>query len=142
MDVVKKQIEKVKAEGAEFNPQRLELAKKDERGIPQSTGKHKVKVIRGEVRTDIRQFTGTNSYKEVEGIRVYVEENETEKFYEFPSLTKDGKPHYLLMAFENVQDGDMVVMEYVKKGDKGFINVSTDVDSYASDIPVIEEDDL
>jgi hypothetical protein len=122
MNTTSKAVNAMKDKGVQFDAVRLELAKKDANGIPQATGLHTLKVLRDERRTDIREYTGANSYKEVTGIRVWFDEGGIEKYYEFPLFSKEQKPHYLLKFFEEVEEGDQITLEYVKKGDKGFID--------------------
>jgi hypothetical protein len=126
MKTTSKAVDALREKGVEFPAQlnRLELAKKDAKGVPQSTGPHHVVILRDEKRDDIRVFTGANSYKEVAGIRYWFNENGQEKFYEVPLLDKSGRAHYLLEKFAELNEGDKIVIEYVRKGDKGFINIA------------------
>jgi hypothetical protein len=114
----------MEAKGIKFDTPRLELAKKDEKGVPQSNGVHKVTIVRDERRDDIIIFVGANTQKEVAGIRYWFDEAGVEKYYDVPLMGKDGKtPHYLISRFDEFTEGDKLVIQYVKKGDKGFIDV-------------------
>jgi hypothetical protein len=136
-------IEELKAKGVQFDTPRLELAKKDEAGIPRSNGIHNVTILRDERRDDIIIFVGANTQKEVAGIRYWFDEGGIEKYYDVPFLGKDGKtPHYLISHFDELNEGDKVVIQYVKKGDKGYIDVQKAGGVTTADkVPTIHYDD-
>lgn len=127
MEGTKKAIEKLKEKGMKFEGfNRLELAKKNDKGIPTSTGKHTVELLRDEERDDIRLYKSQNSYKEVQGIRYWFDENGVEKYYDISLLDKEEeKPHYLLQKMAEFNEGDMLVLEYIQKGQGGYIDVKT-----------------
>lgn len=125
----------------------LELCPKNEKGIPTSNGVHHVKLLRGEV----GENKDYKTQKMEEGIRLFFEEDGIEKQYFVPKLINDknnekhGKFHYLFERFADIEEGDLLDMEFVKRGMKGFIDVrpsggvplvNTD------DIPVIEEGEI
>jgi hypothetical protein len=145
MELIKKEVEASpeKANRANF----LELAKKDSKGIPQPHPSdnpiHIVKLLRGEEGTN-KDFLG----KEQEGVWLFFDENGIEKKYFVQKLVTDknsekyGKFNYLFEKFADIEEDQMLEMEYVKKGMKGYVDVRpsgvvpiVDVD----DIPVIED---
>ena len=129
----------MEAKGVKFDSPRLELAKKDDKGVPVSTGQHMVKILRDERRDDIHEFTGTKSFKEVVGIRYWFDENGVEKYYDVPLFKKGTKdePNYLISKFGELEEGDKIVIEFVKNGDRGFI----DIKKVDADIPSINLDE-
>lgn len=134
--------EALEAKGIKFETPRLELAKKDEHDIPQSTGKHFVTILRDEKRTDIRLYTSGTGYKEVTGIRYWFDEAGVEKYYDVPLIGKDDKPHYLIAHFSEINEGDKLEMEYVKKGKGGFIEVKkAGTGKVDGEIPTIQLDE-
>ena len=132
--------EAMEAQGVKFDSTRLELAKKDEQDIPQSTGKHLVTILRDEKRTDIRLYTSSNGFKEVTGIRYWFNEDGVEKYYDIPLIDKNDKPHYLIARFADINEGDKLEMEYIKKGKGGFIEI-TKVGSASGELPIVNLDE-
>ena len=65
----------------------------------------------------------SNSFKEVTGIRYWFDEAGIEKYYDVPLFKKGTKdePNYLLSKFSELNEGDEITLEYIRKGDKGFI---------------------
>jgi hypothetical protein len=102
--------EKLEATGVKFDSTRLELAKKDDQEIPQSTGKHVVTILRDEKRTDIRLYTSCNGFKEVVGIRYWFNEDGAEKYYDVPLFDMNDKPHYLIAGFADINEGNKLEM--------------------------------
>lgn len=96
----------------------LELAKKDERGVIQGTGPHTVKLISGEITKRDTQFEQGQ-----EGIMLNFKEGDEEKKYFVPMYGKGGKFHYLFERFADIKEGENLIMEFRKKGLKGFIDV-------------------
>lgn len=123
----------------------LELAKKDERGIPQPNGIHTVKLLRGE------EDERTN-YKGIleEGIMLYFEEEGIEKKYFIAKFINDknsdnyGKFHYLYERFADIEEGDELEMEYIRKGKTGYIDVRkvSDQEFPSESEPEISEEDI
>ena len=121
----------------------LELAKKDEKGVPRPTGPHKVKLLRGEFAKRDTEF-----HQNEQGIMLYFEENGKEVKYFVPLLNKEGKFHYLFERFGEIEEGAELEIEFVKKGLKGFIDVRTaeegkeviQTDASDKDIPVVEDE--
>jgi hypothetical protein len=148
MKTTSQAVKALEEKGITFDAPRLELAKKDENGVPRTTGKHICTILRDEKRIDIREYTGASSYKEVTGIRYWFNDNGVERFYDVPLFAKGtaDKPHYLISAFAELNEGDKVSLEYIKKGDKGFVEVqkvgSGNTTTHEGDeIPVISLDD-
>lgn len=141
MELIKKalQAEPEKVNRATF----LELAKKNEKGVPTSTGVHTVKLLRGEEATN----NDYKTQKDVEGVKLFFEEDGIEKVYFVPKYYTDknsdkyGKFHYLFEKFADIDEGTMLEMEYVKKGLAGYVDVrAVGVGGIEDDIPVIEDD--
>lgn len=132
--------EALEATGVKFDSARLELAKKDEQDVPQSTGKHFVTILRDEKRKDIKLFTSSTGYKEVSGIRYWFDEDGIEKSYDVPLIDKNDKPHYLIARFADINEGDKLEIEYIKKGKGGFIEI-TKVASGSGELPIVNLDD-
>ena len=144
MQSIKKMLEQYpdKATGSSF----LELAKKDERGIPRSTGVHIVRLVRGE------PFIKNDEYhRNVEGTNLIFEEDGVEKKYFMPTYVTDknspnfGKFGYLYQKFADIEEDTMLEMEYIKKGVRGFVDVRIYNPKAKrmirdEEIPVIEED--
>lgn len=129
----------------------LQLAKKDERGVPQSTGVHKVKLLRGEFGKRDTQY-----HHNQQGIELYFEEDGEEVKYFVPMWGDDKKFHYLFERFKDIEEGSMLELEYKREGKRGYIDVreiggEEEIDEddgerklkkiSKDDIPIIEEDD-
>jgi hypothetical protein len=152
MSETEKIIKKLEEQGFESplpKTRRLNLAEKDERGIPRSTGKHYLIFLRDEFRKDIKVFTGKTKSIDVQGIRYYFKEGDDEVYYDVPlypktfyqGKAKDKKYNYLLDAFKKLKEGDRCTVEYVKTPTSGFIKVKkVDVDDVKQDIPGDDED--
>ena len=120
----------------------LELAKKDERGVPMPTGVHRVKLLKGEEDKKIN-FRGI----EEDGIMLYFDEAGIEKKYFVPIYVNDknsdnyGKFHYLFEKFGQINEGSDLEMEYVRKGKAGYVDVRVVGKDNLSidDIPVVED---
>jgi len=145
-ELSKKATENMSSKGIRIGETKLELAKKDSTGVPQSTGRHILKLVSEEKKDDIREFTGSNSYREVQGIRFWFEESGVKKYYDVAFLSKDDKhkANYLITAFNNIEVGDELAMEYIRKNKTGYIkvvNLSRQVPSEGEELPVINADD-
>lgn len=115
----------------------LELAKKDDSGVPRSTGIHRVRLIKDELVKDVSVYVGKEKVIKVQGIRYYFFEDGEEKIYDVPLYQKDyylalakkepnppKKYHYLLDKFAEIDEGDEIEIEYVQKGfGDGYIDV-------------------
>lgn len=117
----------------------LELVKQDKKKIPRATGPHRVKLIRGE-------HSKKEDYKTketVQGILLYFEEDGVEKKYFIPLLNKEtGKFHYLIDRFSEIEEGNVLVMEYKRREGsvKGYIDVQLAQGEVKDDeIPIIDE---
>ena len=111
--------------------QYLELAKKDEKGVPRPTGTHRVKLLRGDFTKRTTQHKG-----EQQGVMLIFDEDGVEKKYFVPMLNDEGSFHYLFEKFANIEEGTELEMEFVKEGMRGYIDVRPIRDT--DDIPVIE----
>src|SRR3990167_8479487 len=85
----------------------LKLATKDEKGIVRGTGPHIVtvksdRIVKG---TD---YEGKEQYE----VELTLEESGELKTYNFPVKGDDGKPHYLLVRFGDIEPEEQVVMEF------------------------------
>ena len=124
----------------------LKLAVK-EGNVVRSTGPHKLRLIGCENATNKDYQT----QKEVKGVNLLFEENGQPKKYFVPTIGDDGKFHYLIERFANIEEGTELVLEYQRREGsvKGFINVEIvgekkeEVDQPTGEekIPVIEEED-
>jgi hypothetical protein len=76
----------------------------------------------------------------VTGIRYWFNEDGVEKFYDIPLIDKNDKPHYLIARFADINEGDKLEMEYIKKGKGGFIEI-TKVASGLGELPVVHLDE-
>ena len=85
----------------------------------------------------------------MEGVNLFFDEDGVEKKYFIPTYINDknsdkyGKFHYLFEKFADIEEGEMLEIEYVKKGLTGFVDVrrlENKIPEY-SDIPVINEDE-
>ena len=99
----------------------LQLAQKVEGGGVQGTGPKKVKLtgIENTVNQDYK------TKEDVQGFHLLFEEDGTPKKYFVPTLGKDGKFHYLIMRFRDIEIGQELVMEYKRREGsfKGYIDV-------------------
>lgn len=123
----------------------LELAKKDERGVPRSTGVHIVTLLRSEL------FTKNDEYhRNEEGMNLYFDEDGIEKKYFISTYVTDrnspnfGKFHYLYQKFADIEEDTILEMEYIKKGIRGYVDVRLHVSPGErkinnDEIPVIED---
>ena len=124
----------------------LKLAVKEGNAV-RGTGAHKVKLIGCENATNKNYQT----QKPVKGVNLLFEENGEPKKYFVPTLGDDGKFHYLIERFAEIEEGKELIMEYTRREGsvKGFINVEIvgeekeRVDQPITDeeIPVINEED-
>ena len=114
-DIVDKDPDKQNPSSGSF----LELAKKDEGGVPRGTGPHNVELIGGEITKRDTQFEQGQ-----EGIMLKFKEEGEEKKYFVPKYNKNGsKFHYLFERFADIKEGETLILEFKKKGMKGFIDV-------------------
>ena len=93
--------------------------------------------------------------KEVQGVNLLFEQDGIQKKYFVPTIGKDGKFHYLIERFADIEEGTELILEFQrKKGSvQGFIDVklASEVEENAprepmvgiddGEIPVIEEKD-
>lgn len=98
----------------------LKLAVKEGK-VVKGTGPHKVKLVGCENAVNKDYMT----QKEVKGVNLLFEENGAPKKYFVPTLGDDGKFHYLIERFADIEEGTELILEYkVPPGRmKGFISV-------------------
>ena len=124
----------------------LKLAVKEGK-VVRGTGPHKVKLVGCEnaVNKDYK------TQKDVKGVNLLFEEKGVSKKYFVPTLGDDGKFHYLIERFADIEEGTELVLEYKRRegSAKGFINVqlettegvdSTNDNIVNQDDEIIEED--
>lgn len=144
MEKLKKLVEnnpKFKSDRSEY----LKLAEKNEKGAVISTGPHKVKLLGCEnaVNRDYK------TQKEVKGVNLLFEEEGQKKKYFVPILGEDGKFHYLIEKFAEIEEGTELILEYKRRegSAKGFIDVRSvegeevDLPSEEDEIPIVEDED-
>jgi hypothetical protein len=115
--------------------QRLQLAAKDERGVPRSTGPQKVKFLEDK----LIQVVDRDSGEKIPAVRYIFEQNGKEVEYDVPVKNKQGEVHYLVKAMAPVKEGETITLECQKSGQKSFINVTRGQDG-SEDEPVYERD--
>ena len=139
---------KLKSDRSDF----LKLAVKEGNAV-RGTGPHKVKLIGCENATNKDYQT----QKEVKGVNLLFEDNGEPKKYFVPTLGDDGKFHYLIERFADIEEGTELILEYQRKEGsvRGFINVQSATEEGIDkvegegvieigkddDIPVVEEDE-
>ncbi|MFM2394178.1 MAG: hypothetical protein RLZZ546_2160 [Bacteroidota bacterium] len=97
---------------------RLRLAIKDGKGV-KGTGPHRVKIISDKI-VKGKDFEGNV----IEKMRYILEEDGVQKMYECLIKDKDtGSLHYLVQRIAEFNEGDELIMEYKRKGLKGYIEV-------------------
>lgn len=109
---------------------RLRLAVQKQGGGTESTGAHKVKAIEDKIVQGIDRNTG----KEIYLMRYIFEENGEKKRYDVPVKDKQGDCHYLIERLAEVNEGEEITLEYVRKGLKGYIDVKRDHEDNEEDI--------
>ena len=141
MDKLKKLVDK--------SPQ-LQSARAQYLNIKDAGGPIRVKLVGCENAKNREYETG----REIQGVHLLFEQNGLSKKYFVPTLGKDGKFHYLIERFAEIEEGAELVLEFKrKKGSvQGFIDVrfadegeQVKVDSKGvidDDIPVINEDEV
>jgi hypothetical protein len=76
------------------------------------------------VKDKLSQGTEFETGKEREEVHYLVEENGELKKYTCPRLNKQGELHYLVQRFAEVEEGQEIMLEYKRKGVKGYIEVT------------------
>jgi hypothetical protein len=122
----------------------LKLAIKEGDAV-RSTGKHYVKLIGCEnaINKDYR------TQKEKKGINLLFEENGQPKKYFVPTLGDDGKFHYLIERFAEIEEGTELILEYKRKEGsvRGFIDVQVvgeekvEQPTGEKEIPIVEDEE-
>ena len=96
----------------------LHLAIKTDKGV-QGTGAHQVKMISDRIIKGTDYQTG----KERLEVEYLLEENGEKKKYSVAMRDENNEIHYLVQRLADVQEGEEVILEYKRKGVKGFIEV-------------------
>jgi len=98
----------------------LKLAIKEGNAV-RGTGPHKVKLVGCEnaINKDYQ------TQKEIKGVNLLFEEDGQPKKYFVPTLGDDGKFHYLIEKFADIEEGTDLILEYRRKEGsvRGFISV-------------------
>src|SRR3990167_2526643 len=119
---------------------KLKLAVKGPKGV-QGTGPHRVKLIIDKEAKGSDPITG----KERDEVAYLIEENGQKRSYRVPKFCKDGQIHYLVQRLAEFNEGTEVILEYTRKGIKGYISVlpvEEREEINDDDIPIVGEDDL
>ena len=120
----------------------LQLAEKLEGGGVKGTGAHKVKIISDKVVKGTDYQTNEERYE----VQYLVEENGQKKKYKVPVKDKNGEVHYLVQRLAEIEEGTEIILEYKRRGLKGYIDVQranliTPEKVATEEIPIIEEDE-
>jgi len=143
MDKLKKLIDnnpKLKSDRGQY----LKLAVKEGNAV-RGTGPHRVKLIGCENATNKDYQT----QKQVKGVNLLFEENGESKKYFIPTLGEDGKFHYLIERFSEIDEGTELILEYKRREGsvRGFIDVrlaEEKVEQPAGEeeeIPIVEDEE-
>ena len=122
----------------------LKLAVKEGNAV-RGTGPHKVKLVGCENATNKDYQT----QKQVKGVNLLFEENGEPKKYFVPTLGEDGRFHYLIERFADIEEGTELVLEYQRREGsvKGFINVEVageegvEQPAGEEEIPIVEDEE-
>ena len=122
----------------------LKLAVKEGNAV-RGTGPHKVKLVGCEYSTNKDYQT----QKQVRGVNLLFEENGQPKKYFVPTIGDDGKFHYLIERFADIEEGTELVLEYQRREGsvRGFINVEVageegvEQPTGEEEIPIIEDEE-
>lgn len=116
-----------------------------EGNVVKSTGPHRVKLMSCEnaINKDYK------TQKQIKGVNLLFEENGEPKKYFVPILGDDGKFHYLIERFAEIEEGTELILEYQRREGsvKGFINVEmvgeerVEQPTGEEEIPIIEEEE-
>src|SRR3990167_8662605 len=81
------------------------------------TGVHKVKLLEDKVVMGKDFMTNQERYE----MKYILEENGEKKFYSVPLRDKNNEVHYLVQRLSEFNEGDEIILEYKRKGLRGFI---------------------
>ena len=98
---------------------KLRLGIKQTKGGTKSTGPHKVKLLEEQIKKKPDQ-----SGKEVEYVRLIVEENGEQKYYDTKLRGTDGMPSYLVQNLAEIKEGDDIILEMKSQGAKNYIDIT------------------
>lgn len=105
------------------------------------TGPHLVKLIGDKVVKGVDYQTSEDIYK----VEYLLEEKGEKKVYFVPVKDKQGDVHYLVQRLAEIPEGTEIVLEYKRRGKKGYIEVKNlngeNEISPEDDIPVINDED-
>lgn len=116
---------------------KLRLGNKLSAGGVKPTGPHKVRILEDKIIKKADSETG----KDTEFVRYFVEENGEKKYYDTRLKDKKtGDLSYLVQRFAEILEGDEVILEMKKQGMKNYIEI-TPVGHSADNIIQVEDDD-
>jgi hypothetical protein len=142
MTVAKNLFDRASAAG-KAAPQYLQLGVKQEGGGVKSTGKHVCVFVSDKEGTGTDRITGQPRAE----LQMVVSENGTEKLWNRPVMSKDGKTlDYLVAKISELNYGDVFSVEMKSSGMKSFIEFiklgsGTGAAKVEGDIPTIQLDD-
>ena len=127
----------------------LKLAVKEGNAV-RGTGPHKVKLVGCEnaINKDYQ------TQQPIKGVNLLFEEEGVPKKYFVPILGDDGKFHYLIEIFSEIDEGEELILEFKRRegGIKGYIDVqkvSEEEEIFVKkketsddEIPIVEDSDL
>ena len=96
----------------------LKLATKKDKGGVEGTGSHKVKILEDKV-VEGKDFNRNMIHM----VRYTLEENGVKKKYDTAVKGDNGELSYLVQKLAEIPEGTEIVLEYVQKGLRGFIDV-------------------
>lgn len=122
---------------------KLQLAVQLEGGGVRGTGPHKVKLISDKIVKGTEYQTGKERYE----VKYLVEEDGEKKSYSVAMKDQNDEVHYLVQRLAEVPEGTEVILEYKRRGLKGYIDVQvvgeepsiSSPDVLDEEIPVIED---
>jgi hypothetical protein len=83
------------------------------------TGPHRVKILSDKVGMDKDRNTGKPRHVVI----YYFKWNGEDRMYKVPVKNEEGDIHYLVQRFAECNEGDELILEYKRKGVKGYIEV-------------------
>lgn len=129
------EISKKILEQAGITP-KLRLAVKNERGIPTTTGPHRVKLI------EEKLIKGTDEKgNEVAIVRYFFLEEGEKRMYEVPVKDKKGGVHYLVQRFAEMEPEEEIQLTFKKAQGRSFIEVVRLNQANTSHVEVDENDE-
>ena len=77
----------------------------------------------------------------MDAIRYLVEEKGEKKIYDVDLYNDSGDVHYLIQRLAEVPEGEEVILQFTKKGIRGFIEVIRLNDVSRVEVPTINQDE-